>query len=156
MAAMAPTILIVDDSSSDAELLQATLLKAWLHNPIRTLPSAREAMAYIQGLGPYADRQVHPEPGIILVDLQLPGMDGIELLDWLREYSASLPILSFLFCGSHDFTVVRRGLAAGAASFLTKPFTVQDVESLVVNFPGPWARAAVPPFLSNPPERSKK
>jgi CheY-like chemotaxis protein len=135
---MAPAILIIDDSSDDAELLRLTLLKSTLVNPVRVVHSALEAIAYIKGTGEYGDRGLHPEPGVAIVDLRMPGMDGIEFLEWLKAYSPARNLLSFVISGGTDFMALRRAYKAGACSFISKPFTVQDLDVLVAGFPGPW------------------
>jgi CheY-like chemotaxis protein len=135
---MASAILIVDDSQDDAELLRLTLLKSTLVNPVRVVHSALDAIAYVQGVGRFADRQLNPAPGVVLVDLRMPGMEGVEFLEWLKACQPGDPILSFVISGGTDFMALRRAYKAGASTFISKPFTVQDLDILVAGFPGPW------------------
>ena len=79
------TILLVEDESSDAELLIRAFKKAGVQNPIRHLDNGDAALFYLQGIDTYVDRDKNPLPALILLDLKLPGMSGLELLRWLRQ-----------------------------------------------------------------------
>ncbi len=72
------TILIVEDDSNDALLLQRAFRKASMLNPLQMVGDGEEAIAYLSGQGAYADRERHPLPVLILLDLKLPRRSGHE------------------------------------------------------------------------------
>jgi two-component system response regulator len=137
---MPKSILIVEDVREDAEMLQRTIRKASLTNPIRIVESCRDAIDYIKGAQGFSDRKKHPEPGIIFIDMRIPGMDGVELLEWLKQNTEDDKILSIAISGNDDFATAKRAYKAGASSFVSKPFKTDDLEILMDGFPGPWKK----------------
>src|SRR5204863_2892021 len=71
----ANVVLVVEDLEDDAKLLQLLLEQSGILNPVRVVLNCAEAIAYLQGAPPFADRTQHPLPGVIFLDLKLPGMD---------------------------------------------------------------------------------
>ena len=79
-----PTILLVEDTPSDAALIRRGFDKTSVLNPIVWVKNGQEGLAYLSGLGQYGDRIRYPLPALILLDLDLPEMTGFELLQWKR------------------------------------------------------------------------
>jgi len=71
-----PTILLVEDTPSDAALIRHGFDKTNVLNPIVWVKNGQEALAYLSGLGQYGDRIRYPLPALILLDLDLPEMTG--------------------------------------------------------------------------------
>jgi two-component system response regulator len=141
---VAETILIVEDSKEDAELLEATLRRLRISNPIRWVRSAFDAIAYLQNSGPYADRDEFPSAKIILLDLKMPGMDGFDFLQWLRINRRLEEFSIFVVTGLEDIGAIRRAYLSGAKSFIPKPCSAGDFENLIRSFPAHWARVTIP------------
>ena len=137
-------ILIVEDSSDDAEWLKRSLKLAGLCNPCYVVTTAPDALAYIEGTGKYADREQYPPPKIILLDLKLPGMDGFQMLERLKRIPAMEGVLLVAISGLDDLQSIRRSYQLGANSFLAKPCRAVDIENLVQGFPGYWSKAPPP------------
>jgi CheY-like chemotaxis protein len=142
---MPETILIVDDWDDDAELLRLTLDEIGLVNPIQIVHSAAEAIAYLQGDFPYSDRGKFPLPKIILLDLNMPRMDGFDFLKWLSAKARLADFMVIVVSGVDDWVSMRRAYELGAASFLTKPCRRLDLEHLIEWFPRYWTRPTPPP-----------
>jgi CheY-like chemotaxis protein len=138
---MEDTILIIEDSADDAKWLKLILDEAGVANPSQVIPSGTEAVAYLDGAFPYSDRSQYPLPGIILLDLKLPGLDGFQLLEWLRSRADFKNTLAVAVSGLDDLASIRRAYRLGANSFLTKPCQVADLENLVAGFPDHWTRS---------------
>jgi CheY-like chemotaxis protein len=81
-------IMLVDDSSDDLELMRIAFKRAGIHNAIAEMHSGEQAIAYLSGEGEYADRRHFPLPCIVITDLKMPGVDGFQLLEWLKGQSA--------------------------------------------------------------------
>ena len=125
------TVLIVEDDENDAALLADAFRQAGCAPLPRFLIRAEEAIQYLEGMGAFGDRQKHPLPSIIVLDLKLPGMSGLEFLDWLRgriEFS-TIPVI--VLSGSPFVGDVKRAYELGARTFLTKPRGSHEL-SLVV------------------------
>src|SRR4051812_20668828 len=69
-------ILIAEDSESDICFMLRVMQQAGVLNTIFVVRDGNEGLAYLQGAGKYADRAVYPIPGIFLLDLKMPGVDG--------------------------------------------------------------------------------
>src|SRR6266513_2945274 len=71
-------ILIADDSEADIFFLLRAMNQSGVANPIHVVRDGKAALAYLKGSGVYADRAKYPVPGIVLLDLRMPGHDGFE------------------------------------------------------------------------------
>ena len=74
------TILYVEDEETDMMLLQHVFTRVGITNLLKTVKDGKEAKDYLAGNAPYADRQAHPLPGLLLLDLNLPYWSGLEVL----------------------------------------------------------------------------
>lgn len=79
------TILVADDDPDDREMIIGALGKSQLDNPIRCVADGVELLDYLNHRGAYADRDEAPRPGLILLDLNMPRMDGREAIDEIRK-----------------------------------------------------------------------
>ena len=82
-------ILLVDDSENDLFLMQTAFKRAQFNVPLPKVQNGEDAITYLKGEGPYADRSIHPFPTLVLLDLNMPRKTGFEVLAWVR----SQPIL---------------------------------------------------------------
>ena len=82
---MTRAILLVDDDDNDVLIMMMALQKVGLTCSICVARDGREAQDYLSGTGKFADRQAYPLPYLILMDLKLPRVMGLEVLKWLRE-----------------------------------------------------------------------
>lgn len=77
--------LLVEDDPSQALFLVRALARAKLSPFVRTVETVDAGMDYLAGVGPYADRERHPIPALIISDLNLPGKSGLDFLKWVRS-----------------------------------------------------------------------
>src|SRR4051812_22677364 len=77
-------ILLVEDREDDIVIIRKSFGKAGLLNPLQVVRNGEEAVAYLMGDKPYANRGEYPLPDLILLDLKMPRMDGFEVLTWIR------------------------------------------------------------------------
>ena len=131
-------ILIVDDQESDAEALKRTLRKLGVENPIFILPDGKDAICYLKGETPFQDREQHPFPAVMFLDLHMPEVNGWQVLDWLRGTSSQHEPWTFVYSDPRDVGEVRELYVRGADSFLRKPVTDVDLAALLHHFPKPW------------------
>ena len=120
-------ILCVEDSEEDLMLFERACDAAGLPAVFHAVGDGAEAVAYLEGRDEFNDRTKYPLPDVIILDLNLPGMDGFDFLKWFRQTSGlSLPILVFTVSGSVEDKA--RALAEGATGYFVKP---KDFETLV-------------------------
>ena len=125
-----PLILLVEDDEMDAFLIRRTLANAGVSNPNRVFRNGEAVISYLKGEGVYADRDQHPLPGLVLLDLKMPGMGGFEVLRWIRnqpELSALRVVVLTGSCDVHDAELAHQ---MGANFFLDKSRDFESVRSL--------------------------
>ena len=113
-------VLVVEDNGDDADLLRVAAEKAPEGVSFHHVRDGEEALAYLQGEGQYADRQAHPFPDLVLLDISLPGMDGLDVLTWIRQQPAFGALKVFVWTDSGDPAMHERVLKAGANRFVPK------------------------------------
>lgn len=79
------TILLVEDNPSDIDLAKRALEKAGFAAELIVAENGREALDYLFGLGNYTGRDTKQRPAVVITDIKLPGMDGIEILRQIRN-----------------------------------------------------------------------
>jgi two-component system response regulator len=122
-------ILLVEDCEDDITLTRRAFHRLHRQNPIYTVRDAEEALAYLNGKGKYASLDEFPLPGIILLDLKMPRMDGFEFLQWLRNEPAFSAIPVVVLTSSDQPEDVESAYALGANCYLQKP---SDFDSFLV------------------------
>lgn len=125
------TILLVEDNPDDVLLIQRAFRKASLPYPLHQVSDGEEAINYLDGKGIYANRQQHPLPGLLLLDLKLPRTSGMEVLAWLKAQPglAQLPVV--VFTSSREDTDIQRAYELGANSYLVKPVSFDALLEMV-------------------------
>lgn len=135
---MAKLVLQVEDSLDDARLMELAFRKAGIANPLMTVDTAENAISYFRGEGLYADRTQFPPPGILVVDLKLPQLDGVDLLFSLARESLLDGVLVVMVSGYPDPNRIKLAQSLGVASILVKPISTADLASLAEAHPGYW------------------
>lgn len=132
-------ILLAEDSHEDEKLFKRVMRASGLGNPLMIVRNGVEAIAYLAGEGPFAERDLYPVPGILFLDLKMPQVTGFEVLEWLRgEPGLKQKLLVIVLSNFGDTQAVTRAYRLGADSFLSKPILQQDFANLVQHFPGRW------------------
>jgi CheY-like chemotaxis protein len=116
------TALYLEDSAEDSFLFQRALQKISFPGRLIVLADGVEGQNYILGQGEYADRASWPLPDLIISDVKLPNLSGLEFVKWLRtqEEFRSVPVL--IFSSSDVLRDVKQAQEAGANHFFIKPF----------------------------------
>jgi CheY-like chemotaxis protein len=114
-------VLLADDDVNDVFLVQRALQKANIANPLQVVRDGEEAVAYLSGLFPYADRERHPLPALLLLDLKMPRKTGFEVLAWLRQQSRLKRLPVVVLTSSNQNADINRAYDLGANSYLVKP-----------------------------------
>lgn len=114
-------ILLVEDNPDDVLLTQTAFQESRISNEIVVARDGEEALDYLFCRGPFADRDPAIEPQVILLDLKLPKVDGLEVLEAIRkdERTASIPVV--VLTSSDEESDIVRGYRLGANSYVRKP-----------------------------------
>jgi two-component system response regulator len=139
-------ILLVEDNPSDIGLTKRAFEKNHIQNELVVAEDGQEALDYLFGAGPYAGRDISIMPALILLDLKLPKVDGLEVLRRIRghELAKRLPVVILTYSREEHDVAVSYDL--GANSYIRKPVDFQqfaeavralDLYWLVLNEPPP-------------------
>ncbi len=123
---MSKPVLWVEDDENDVFLIGRAIRKAGLAQP-NLVRDGVEAVAYLSGAGPYVDRDAHPFPSIVLLDLKLPKMSGFEVLRWIRERPEIRRVPVIMFTSSSERADVDRAYDLGANGYLLKSVDHEDL-----------------------------
>jgi CheY-like chemotaxis protein len=144
-------ILLVEDREDDIFLIRRALIHAHLVNPVHVVRDGEEAVEYLRGLGKYANRDEFPLPGLMLLDLKMPRMDGFQVLEWIRRQPGISGMVVLVLTSSDRIRDVNRAYALGASSFLVKPSDFENFIELGNLLRKYWINTAKLPESSRPP-----
>lgn len=122
-----PTLLLVEDSEDDYTAVARAFKKIDLSNPLVWCQSGQDALDYLRGEGRHAGVQKNPLPGLILLDLNMPGIDGYEVLRTIKDDEGlrQIPVIILTTSGNeHDVT---QSFQAGANSYVQKPVSFEEL-----------------------------
>jgi len=128
---MLNAILIIDDDPDDANLVRRAVLGLHPKLAVQTVTSGMDLKAYLDGQGPYADREKFPYPGLILLDLRMPEMDGFEVMEWLKSHPAHAAIPVIVLSAFDQQKNIRRAYQLGARTFLSKPIQAENIRDAI-------------------------
>jgi CheY-like chemotaxis protein len=132
-------VLIAEDSEDDLILLQRALLRANVRNPQIVTMTGREAIAALEevsGIHHVEERF----PVVLFLDLHMPKVDGIEVLEWLREHSHP-PITIVLHTGVEDESLLERARDLGATLYLPKGVRPEAIREVFRRARAEWERS---------------
>ena len=125
------TVLHVDDDPNDTTLLQVACAKADVDFEIHNIGDGDQVIDYLAGTGKYADRARYRLPGLVLLDLKMPKVEGLDVLKWIRSHSALRELPVIVLSGSELQDDIRKAYAGGANSYLVKPPNFNSLINLV-------------------------
>ncbi|MFI5232606.1 MAG: response regulator [Gemmatimonadales bacterium] len=131
-------ILLVEDDENDVMLLQRAFRRAAIVNPLQVVRHGDDAVAYLEGTGEFADRQQHPLPVLMLLDLKLPRRTGLEVLQWVKERAGVKKIPIIVLTSSKNDDDVNRAYELGANSYVVKPVSFETLLELVKSLELYW------------------
>jgi CheY-like chemotaxis protein len=131
-------ILLAEDDRNDIALMRRAFVEAAIPNPLIDVRNGREVVEYLTGKDAYADRQKYPLPGLMLLDLKMPWMDGFDVLSWLRRQPAfdGLPVV--LLTSSKLQPDVVQSRLMGVYDYRVKPHAFDELVSLLTDVRKCW------------------
>lgn len=145
------TILQVEDDPNDVFLFQHAMKKAGVENPVHVASDGQQAIDYLQGTGKFADREKFPFPCLVLLDLKLPYVMGLDVLKWIRKQPGKTVTVLMLTASGEDADIAT-AYRLGANAFLTKPSEASKLRDMVKSIKDFWLTYNVLPQDSRPQE----
>lgn len=138
-------ILLVEDSPEDYEATERAFRRSGLKNEVIRCEDGEEALDYLYRRGKYADPATSPRPGVILLDLNLPGTDGRQVLSEIKatEQLKDIPVL--VLTTSVDERDISACYRAGANSYIQKPVDVDGFFQAIERLKGYWFEVVILP-----------
>ena len=131
------TILLVDDDEDCRQLIRDAIEQGKLDNPVYEVSSGEEALAFLNRTGAWADA---PRPGLIYLDIEMPGMDGQETLKAIRRDPRFADIAVVMMTGVTDDAQKILAMANGANSYTNKPTDALTFMQTVMQSTDYWLR----------------
>lgn len=141
-------ILLVEDSPEDFEATRRALKKSGLKNPIYRCADGDEALDFLHRRGTFEDPGAAPRPGIILLDLNLPGTDGREVLTHIKQDERLKQIPVIVLTTSTDDRDVDACYRAGANSYIQKPVDMDGFIKAIERLNDFWFEVVILPRSS--------
>ncbi len=135
-------ILLVEDNPQDVELTLRAFRKRKLSNPVHVARDGEEAVDYIHRRGRFAGDA--PIPGVVLLDIRLPKVDGIEVLRQMRAHATYRTVPVVMLTTSKDDTDIRRCYELGVNSYIVKPVDFDKFLGVVEQIDLYWMLTNVP------------
>lgn len=138
-------ILLVEDDEDHARLVQMVLAQVAKDTHLATVPTGEEALNYLQGRGRYGDRALHPMPDLVLLDIRLPGMSGLEVLKCIKESRDLRKTPVVMLTSSSLKEDIRASYLNHANSYVVKPFGFEDFKRKLAQTGLYWLDVNQPP-----------
>lgn len=133
-----PIILLVEDNEDDVFLMQRALNKAGIVNPLLVTEDGQETVDYLSGKDKFSDRKKFPVPALIFLDLKLPFINGLDVLQWIRSQPEFEGVVIIVLTSSNEPADLKRSYALGANSYVVKPPTSEQLLDLAKAFKWYW------------------
>jgi CheY-like chemotaxis protein len=147
-------ILLAEDSPDDVVLIKSAFKKSGFPDPIYVVSNGEQVLDYLKGEGAYGDRKRYPVPHILLLDLNMPRLNGFEVLTWIRGRQEWMCLPVIVLTTSFYGPEIKRAYDLGANSFITKPPDFSHLVAGLKEVGQHWLRRAIlpepGPFIPSP------
>ena len=147
-------ILVAEDNPDDLLLLEQAVKKAGVAMSLHPVSDGYDTLSYLKGEGLYGDRVTYPWPDILLLDLNMPRVNGFEVLEWVRRQSQCSRLIIHVFTASSRDDDVRRAYDLWANSYVVKPSRLDELVALVSALHA-WHRFVCAPRASAHPAEDR-
>ncbi len=129
-------ILLAEDNGNDVEIFRICMGQARILNDINVVSDGDEALRYLRGEGPFEDRETHPIPGLIFLDINLPGPTGLDILREIRDDAdlAEIPVVILTISQAEDD--ILQSYQYGSNVYVHKPIDPVNLREVILGLPG--------------------
>jgi CheY-like chemotaxis protein len=149
-------ILYAEDDKDDAYFMERAFNQAGLANELIIVPDGEQVQDYLRGAGKFTERDRYPLPCLVLLDLNMPGLSGLEILKWIRTHPAVSTIPVVVLTSSSHASDIHRAYAQGVNAYLVKPAHPEKLVDVLKTINAFWLELNQPPpdpnrFVSKKP-----
>ncbi|HYG33367.1 MAG TPA: response regulator [Clostridia bacterium] len=145
-------VLYVEDEEMDRFLMGRAFGKEGLGTALQMVNDGQAAIDYLLGSGHYSDREKHPLPAVVLLDLNLPEVHGFEVLKWIRAHPVHLKLPVVIFSSSEREEDQEKARLLGATEFVKKPGSGLSFRDVVRKLNERWL-SRLETTVTSPPAR---
>jgi CheY-like chemotaxis protein len=124
-------VLYAEDEPNDVFFMRFAWEEARVPNPLVVLKDGQQAIDYLAGQGPFADREKHPLPCLLLLDLNLPLRNGFDVLRWIREHPALASLKVVIVSGSEMDSDMAMARSLGITEYVVKPSSLMTLLDII-------------------------
>lgn len=128
---MNQAVLLVEDTPDDVFFFQRAWKKAEVAASLHVVADGRAAMRYLAGEEEFSDRTRFPAPRLVMLDLKLPQVNGLEVLRWIRQQPALSQIRVVVLTSSRQPSDIAEAYRLGAAAYKVKPGEASELVAFV-------------------------
>jgi CheY-like chemotaxis protein len=137
-------VLAIEDDDADAQFIDRVARQSPLVESVRVLRGVEEAQAYLSGMEPFADRSRFPQPNLVLLDLRLRRISGLELLRWIRQQPALRTLSVVVLSGTAKESDLNRAYELGIEAYIVKPVGLKEFSTTLTGVLVTLAKPAAP------------
>jgi CheY-like chemotaxis protein len=145
---MEKTILLVEDEVNDVFFLKRALKKAEVRANLQVVGDGQQALDYLECREPFNDRAKFPIPSIVLLDLKLPHVMGLDVLKWIRLQPEFRRLIVLILTSSRLERDIDEAYRIGANGYLVKPSTPEEMIEIVLSIKQYWLQYNQLPTVS--------
>ncbi|CAM4309176.1 response regulator [Gillisia hiemivivida] len=138
-------ILLIEDNMNDAELAIRAFRKGNISNNLIHLKDGAQALEFLFGTGKFEGRDTSIKPKVILLDLKMPKMDGLEVLTHIKANKLTKAIPVVVLTSSKEHPDIERAYSLGANSYIVKPVEFDEFTKIVADLGFYWLLKNQPP-----------
>lgn len=141
-------VLVAEDDENDVFFLERAFRQAQVVNPIFRVRDGEDAVSYLRGEDAYCDREKHPLPQLLLLDLKMPRKNGFEVISWVREQPGLKRLPIVVLTSSKEDPDINRAYELGANTYLVKPVKFEGLVDMMRALNLYWLLLAEKPSFS--------
>jgi CheY-like chemotaxis protein len=144
---MTQPILLVEDDENDVLFMKIAMEESGISNILQVAEDGQQALEYLEGAGKYADRQKYPLPCLLLLDLKLPYVPGLEVLRKIRGDCPFRKTIVLVLTSSREESDIEQAYSLGANAYLLKPPSIDRLNVLMRAVKDFWLSFNMPPSV---------
>ncbi len=138
-------VLVVEDNPDDVTLLERAFSKGGPDVPLHFARDGKEALDYLKGVDRFVDRKLYPLPTLLVLDLKMPGIDGFDIIQWVRKNPALKDLRIVVLSSSSEPSDVSRAHELGANAYHVKPHDPNALVGMVEGLRAYWVDRKIEP-----------